>query len=301
MNLRHAAEYAGYRAGSATLRSLPLGFAQRLAAGAARALFDRGGKRIDWVLTNLRLAFPDLPDSELRQIGRESYVHFGWNVVDFARSELWSRDEIRAHVSFEGVHHLETALKAGRGAIALSLHLGNFELGNLALPLVGVPVVAVGRPMANRLLYAQVVRQRSRTGTPVIDRRHAARSILRALRDGSTVGILNDQYSRRTRGVFVPLFGIRCSTSAGAATIALRSRAPIVPMHIFRDAPDHHRFCIDAPLELPRSGDRTADILETTARMNRALERSIRAHPEQYMWGHRRFRHSPDLPNNPYE
>ena len=155
--------------------------------------------------------------------------------------------------------------------------------------------------MANRLLYEKVVRQRSRTGTPVIDRRHAARPILRALREGSTVLILNDQYSRRSRGVFVPLFGIRCSTSAGAATLALRSRAPVVPMHIFRDAPDHHRVCIDRPLELPNTGDRTADIVETTARMNRALERYIRAHPEQYMWGHRRFRHSPDLPNNPYE
>jgi KDO2-lipid IV(A) lauroyltransferase len=155
--------------------------------------------------------------------------------------------------------------------------------------------------MANSLLYARVLRQRSRTGNLVIDRRKAARAILRALRSGCTVGILNDQYSRRTRGVFVPLFGLRCSTSAGPATIALRAEAPVVPMYVIRDGPDHHRLVVQPPLELPRTGDRSRDILEATARMNGALEPIIRAHPEQYMWGHRRFRYSPDLEGNPYE
>jgi KDO2-lipid IV(A) lauroyltransferase len=267
----------------------------------AGAAFDYGGKRTGWALTNLRLAFPDHSASDLRRIGRASYVHFAWNLIDFTRAERWSEEQILSRVSVHGFDHLEEALKAGRGAMALSLHLGNFELGNLAMPLLGGQFAAVGRPMGNSLLYSRVLRQRSRTGNWVIDRRNAARAILRALHSGRTVGILNDQYSRRTRGLFVPLFGLRCSTSAGPATLALRARAPVLPMYVLRDAPDHHRVFVEPPLDLQPTGDRRRDVFEATAHMNRALERIIRTHPEQYMWGHRRFRHSPDLKENLYD
>jgi KDO2-lipid IV(A) lauroyltransferase len=297
---RSAIEWVGYRLGAATLGAIPLSLSQGSAARVAGTRFDRGGKRVAWALTNLRLAFPDLPGSELRRIGRASDIHLAWNMLDFARAERWTDDEIRARVRFEGLEHMEKALEPGRGAIGLTLHLGNFELLNLAAPLVGLRAAVVARPMANRFLYRHVVRNRARTGNLVIDRRRAALSILEALRSGLAVGILNDQYSRRARAVFVPLFGLRCSTSAGAAALALRAGAPVLPAYVFRDGPDHHRVRVEPPLEPPRVGDRQQEIVEYSARMNAALERIIRAHPEQYMWAHRRFRHSPDLTGNPY-
>jgi KDO2-lipid IV(A) lauroyltransferase len=297
---RFAIEWVGYRLGAATLGSIPLSLSQGIAARVGGMMFDRGGKRVRWALTNLRFAFPDLSDSELRRIGRSSYIHLAWNALDFARAERWTDDEIRSRVQFEGLEHMEKALEAGRGALGLTLHLGNFELLNLAAPLFGLRAAVVARPMANRRLYEHVVRNRSRTGNVIIDRWGAAGAILQALRSGLAVGILNDQYMRRSRGVFVPLFGRRCSTSVGPAALALRAGAPVLPAYVFRDGPDHHRARIEPPLEPPHTRDRERDIVEYSARMNAALERIIRAHPEQYMWAHRRFRHSPDLEGNPY-
>ena len=59
-------------------------------------------------------------------------------------------------------------------------------------------------------------------------------------------------------------------------------------------------ICILPALRIPTSGDRTRDIEEATAHHNSVLEKLIRARPEEWMWGHRRFRHSPDLPAEPY-
>jgi KDO2-lipid IV(A) lauroyltransferase len=300
MSPRHALEYVAYRAGSVLLRLLPLQTARRFAALVAGAIFDRGGKRVRWTLTNLRIALPDHPESELRRIGRESYVNFALNVVDFVFAQRWTEDEIRERVRFEGLEHVHDALAKGHGAIAVSLHLGNFELGTTAAPLYGLPVAVVGRPMGNALLYREVLRGRTRTGATVIDRRRAARSILRALRDGRLVAILNDQYMRRSRAVFVPLFGRRCSTSAGAATLALRASAPILPLHMRRVGPDSHVVRFGPPLEFHPSGDRSKDIVELTALTNAAIESFIRSYPEQWLWGHRRFRHSPDLEGDLY-
>jgi KDO2-lipid IV(A) lauroyltransferase len=288
-------EYGAFVAGSALVRALPARYVHRFVAAGARRLFDAGGKRARWTLANLELAFPDKSEAERHHIGRESYAHFAMNAIDTARAQAWSADELRSHVSIAGLEHVHAALAAGNGAFILSLHLGNFELGVQAVALDGLDALIVGRPMRNALLYREIERSRTRHGGELVARKQVAPAILRALRKGRPVFILNDQYSRRSRGVFVPLFGARCSTSAGVATLALRTGAAVVPAFATRDAPDHHRVEFLPALEFEPTGDRVRDIEEVSAASNRALEQLIRRHPEQWMWGHRRFRHSPDV------
>ena len=100
--------------------------------------------------------------------------------------------------------------------------------------------------------------------------------------------------------MFVPFFGVRASTSPGPALIALRAGVRVIPAACFRIGPDRHRMVIRPPLPLPETGDRAKDVELLTARANEALEAFVRAHPEQWMWSHRRFRHSPDLARDPY-
>ncbi len=300
MSLRHAVELAGVEMLVRSARCLPFEPARSLAASLAGRMFDRGGRRADFALKNLRVAYPELDEEQRRRIARESYVHAAWNLLDWARATAWDDDDILARVEFRGLEHVHEALSKGRGALGLALHLGAFELAVKAVPLAGVPLSAVGRPMANQRLYERVIAERSRTGAEPIDRRRAAPQMLRALRANRVVAVLNDQYSRRTRGVFVPFFGARCSTSAGVATLALRADAPVITIHTWRDAPDHHQVVFGPAVETPRSGDRSADIEAATARYNEVLEQIIRTHPEQWVWAHRRFRHSPDLPDLHY-
>ncbi len=300
MTLRQVIEFQLFRLSGSLLRVLPLPTAQRLGAAVARRIFDRGDERVGYALVNLRIAFPELTEEERRQIGRESYVHFAWNVIDHVRAERWSDDEVRKHIRIDGLEHLDAALEQGKGALLLVPHMGNFELGSMGMALVDGQIAWVARPMRNPLIWRQVSRQRTRTGGELIQKRQAAPRILRALRRGRAVGILNDQYTRGTRGVFVPFFGVRCSTTAGVAMIALRTGAPVLPAYMWRDAPDHHTAKILPPLEIVPSGDRERDIEEATAAYNRAYEEAIRRHPEQYMWATRRYRRSPDLPPAPY-
>jgi KDO2-lipid IV(A) lauroyltransferase len=293
-------EAAGLALGSALAARLPLASAQALLAAGARRAFTRGSQRQGWTMTNLRIAFPDAPEESLRAIGAESYVHTAWNAYDLLRAERWDAAQFVRRFDFRGLEHVEQALAAGRGAFLLTPHLGNFDLAGRALCARGFQLSAVARIPRNPYLRRRLSKQRERLGIEPIDHRRALAAIMRALRQGRLVGILLDQYSRRTQGVFVPLFGKRCSTSAGLALLALRSGAPIVHGYVVRDAPDHHLVTLDPPIDAPSSGDRQADVTELTARCNRAMEAAIRKHPEQWMWAHRRFRHSPDLPDDLY-
>ncbi len=300
MKPRQLLEFQALRLSSSLIRGLPLAMAQRLGAAAARRIFDRGGERVGYALFNLGIAFPEQSQEARHEIGRQSYVHFAWNLIDNARSQRWSNEEIPKHIRFDGLEHLRAALEEGRGALLLGPHMGNFELGAMALPLFGFEVAGVARPMRNPLIWRQVSQQRTRTGGALIQQRQAAPQILRALRQGRVVVLLNDQYVRGTREVFVPFFGVRCSTAVGVALFALRARAPVLPAYVVRDAPDHHICTICPPLDVPRSGDSRHDIEAATSIHTRAYEEIIRRHPEQYIWATRRYRRSPDLPMEPY-
>ncbi len=293
-------EYYLFRACAALVQRVPLAIAQRIAAAAARWMFDRGGRRARYARINLRLCFPELPETERERIGRESFVHTAWNAIDFMRTARFTDEELRQRVEIKGMEHYEAALRWGHGVLLLSLHFGSFELGAVASPLLGLRATWMGRPMGNPHLYAYLERQRVRTGGGLIGKRNVIPTILRELRAGRAVGILNDQHARRSRSVLVPFFGLRTSTSAGIATIALRSRTPVLPMYISRDGPDHHTVTLLAPIEAKYSGDLKRDIANATASYNRAYEQIIRGHPEQYWWITRRFRHCPDLEGNPY-
>ena len=298
---RELAEYAAFRSAMAALRALPLARAQGIGAAAARRIFDLGGKRVAYVLANLRIAFPERSEAERREIGRESYVQFAWNLIDVARSARWGPEDLISRVEIEGREHIDAACAKGHGAIGLTLHLGSFEMVMRFAPAIGLPITVIGRPLANRLLRRDMHAQRTSTGAELLQHRNVAPQMLRALRNGRIVVALNDQYKRRSQGVFVPFFGVRVSTSPGPAMIALRAGSPILPAAFVRIGPDRHRMVVRPPLELPESGDRRKDAELLTARGNAALEAFVREHPEQWMWSHRRFRYSPDLPEDPYE
>lgn len=300
MRLRFSLEYAGTRLGVALARRVPVARAQALSGGVARRLFDRGGERARFTLANLRVAFPGASEAELCALGRESWAHLAWNALDVLRSEAWSGPELRSRVAFRGLEHLDRALAGEKGVFLLSAHLGNFDLAGRALAERGYAVFAVTRIQRNPWIWRRIVAERERFGACAIDHRRALGPILRALRARGVIAIFNDQYSRRSQGIFVPFFGVRASTSAGLATLALRTGAPLLPSFALRDAADHHTVSIEPPLEPPAAEDRDAAIAELTARCNAAIEAAIRKHPEQYMWAPRRFRHSPDLPGDLY-
>ena len=300
LTARQWLEYGFVRLAMTLLKLMPGSWARGLAATAARALYRLGGKRVGYVETNLRFAFPDLGAAQRSRIGRESYVNLAWNAVDVARAEFWTGPELLERVELVGLEHVEAALARGHGILAFPPHLGSFEIGLRAAAAAGLPVTVVGRPLRNPKVRARVNRTRTSTGAELIEHRNVAPRMLRALRSGRLVVAMIDQYATRSRGIMVPLFGLRCSTSPGPATLALRSGAALMPAYALRLGPERHRITFLPPLELERTGDQGKDVERGTAACNAALEAIIRRHPGQWMWSHRRFRHSPDLSEESY-
>jgi KDO2-lipid IV(A) lauroyltransferase len=114
------------------------------------------------------------------------------------------------------------------------------------------------------------------------------------LKDGDLIGIPYDQNAKRSEAVFVPFFGEPAATAGAVTRLAMISGASVVPVFLVRQ-PDrrHHRIVIREAIALQRTGDTDADVLENSRRFVQAVEDMVRAHPEQFLWTHRRYRTRP--------
>lgn len=301
--LRWRVEFLLARAAMGVVGLLPEGLALRLGAGLGRLAARALPRRRQQVEVNLRLAFPDWDEGKRRCFVGDNLAELGRCAAEWARLPGLSREALLQRVEFVGVEHFERALAKGNGVLAVTAHYGSWELLPAAMRarMPEAELHVVGRKLRNPFLYRRIVRRRTLGGGEVLPQ--DARAILRALRRGAAIGILADQYAPQRRGgVLAPFFGLRAWTTAGPATLSLRTGAPLLPVCVRRLQGSRHRVEFFPALEIEPRADRAQAIAEGTARMNAALESFIRAHPEPWLWSHRRFRRSPDLGVvDPYE
>ena len=125
------------------------------------------------------------------------------------------------------MEHVKAGLEKGKGLAIVTGHLGNWELGAVAMAAAGVPISVVARPLDNPLLDETLNRIRRAGGSEVLSKRNALRAIREVLARNRAIAILIDQDARE-HGVFVDFFGKSASTIPSIAAIALRTGAPMV-------------------------------------------------------------------------
>ena len=161
--------------------------------------------------------------------------------------------------------------------------------------LIGYPMVAIARTQKHPRSDEYLNSLRVSTGCQVIRKGMPTREILRALKKGKIVGILSDQDGGKT-GTFVRFFNRLSSTPSGAAVFSLRTGALIFPVFNFR-SPEriNHRVEVEGPLAMPDASMPAEEaermILQQFADL---LESKIRKSPDQWLWGHRRWKSTPD-------
>jgi len=226
-----------------------------------------------------------------------SFENMGRSIAEFALLAKLGPEALRERVRIEGLEHLEAARSASKsgGVIAITGHFGSWELLAAGMAAHGFPFVAVQKPRESPLLDAIIERYRRLGGAEFLARGDAARAILKALREGKAVAILHDLDASRDEGVFVPFFGRLASTHAGPVRIALRTRAPVLPIFLHRiGSSSTHVARFQPPVALERpAGDVDGAIRENARRVSAAIEAEIRRAPDHWSWIHRRWKTQP--------
>jgi KDO2-lipid IV(A) lauroyltransferase len=280
------------------LESLPEPRALGLAAGLCRAWAKLGGPRTQVARVNLRIAFPTWSEAEREAVLVRSFENIGRSMAEFARLGRLGPEALRERVRIEGIEHVEAARAQSKtgGILAITGHFGSWELLAAAMAAHGFPFVAVQKPRESPLLDAIVERYRRAGGAEFLARGNAALSVMRSLAEGKAVAILYDQDAPKDEGVFVPFFGRLACTRDGPVKIALRARAPVLPVFLHRVGESStHVAHFRPPIPMLRGQGVPLEeaIRENARRMTAAIEEEIRRAPDHWSWVHRRWKTQP--------
>lgn len=259
---------------------------------------NRTGRR------NLQLAFPEKSEADRGQLLRGSFENLGRLLGEFSQLPHATPEALRSLIEYDqvGLSHLREAEKNGRGIIFLTGHVGSWELLSFGWSALEYPISFLVRPIDNPRVEEMIEKIRTRFGNRAIDKKSAARESLRVLREGGTLGILSDLNSQPHEGVFVPFFGKLACTTAGIATLALKTDAVVIPTcAVWDKQKQRYFFHGDPPVELVRTGDHRKDVELNTARFAAAMERMVRLYPEQWLWIHKRWKTRPEGEQEFYE
>jgi KDO2-lipid IV(A) lauroyltransferase len=287
-------EYAAVWVIVKTLGALPRGIARSFAASVTSLLFSLQPELQKTTKFNLRLAFPDWTDGQRKDATRKMVRNLGWMAAEFARFPRLTKENVDQVVILEGHENFLEGQRRGKGVLYLTGHVGAWELSSFAHALYGYSLHYMARPLDNKRLDALVNQYRCSSGNHPIFKNESARVMLKILKDSGTIGILADQNTMPEEGVFVDFFGKSACTTTGIARVALHTGAAVVPGYAYWDETIHkYRLRFEPPVELIRTGDSERDVFENTQRFAKVIEETIRKHPDQWVWIHKRWKTRP--------
>lgn len=286
--LRQIVEAAFVIGGYRALGLLPMRVASDL--GGAVARFVGPKLRVSArARANLRRFLPELGEAGIERTVREMWDNLGRTAAEYPHLTRMTVFEPGADIDVAGVEHVDAAKRAGKPIIFFAAHLANWELAGLAAARHGTPVHLVYREANNRHVETLFREGRGAFAAGLIPKgASGARLAMQALKAGKHLGMLLDQ--KMNDGIAVPFFGVEAMTAPALAILAQRFDCAVLPVHVERvtDGP-RFRVTVEAPLPVPRGGDKAADARALMAAVNARMEEWIRARPGQWLWLHRRW------------
>ena len=267
----------------ASLRLVP--YKQRVALGGAffQYVVSPVSNNKARILENIDHVVP-----ELDPVARASLIGGVPNNMGRTLTELFFPDGFlkvidNCPLKGDGYQAFKTARAHGQPVILAAAHIGNYDAIRGKLVLEGHSICSLYKPMKNSYFDRQYVDTISRIGFPLFPNdANGMSQMIKALRRGKTIAIMMDQ--AMSTGVKIPFMGRMCNTPVSAAKMALKHNALLIPCFAHRnDDGITHTGVMEAPID-------HTDPITMTRQLNDLLEKHVRAHMDQWLWTHRRWK-----------
>lgn len=286
--------YVAVRVVFCVIQALPRPLCQRAARRLARLLARHVRIRRGVVRENLRIAFPEWPESRAESTIEAMWEHFLLMVVEIAHAgRVIQKTTWRRYLRIADMERMVRLLWSDRPKVILSGHYGNFELAAYLFGVFGFRIYSVARELDNPLLDAFVTRFRESRGQRILPKKGSAPDVSLALEANGAIGLLGDQ-AAGPKACWVEFFGRPASVHKAIGLFAVSSGAPIMVCSATRGRGlFDYDLRIEGTADPALGGPETAGLGEVSQWYTSLLERSIRRAPEQYWWVHRRWRGQP--------
>lgn len=278
--------YSFIRVITLPLRWMPYSWIHRLAKPIGRIAFYTLTKYRKTTLSNLALAKSlALNNEEVIEIAKQSFENLVINCLEYAK--LGVDRNISSMVQWENIQTAEELHAKGKGIIFFCAHQANWEV----LFLYGttrMKGVAIGKETKNKRLYRWILSIRQKHGGKIIPVKNALREGLKALKQGSFLGIVGDQ-GMPASGFTSPFLGRPAWTSTAPALLAYKTNCPIIFTQIKRVNGTYQMLNSD-PIWPDLNKPLEHEIVHMMDKTLTLLQASIKQNPSQWLWQHNRWK-----------
>lgn len=270
-----------------TFPFLPRWLGSHISGLIGSACFYLLGRARRITLANLKVVYGDkLPEARIKAMARRCFANFGKFAFDVIKVQDKGFDFLKRITTVIGKENLDRALSQRKGVIALTGHVGNWELLAAYFSMQGYTVNVVASPLRDPRLNRLVTNMRKQVGLRVVDRSKGLLEAVRCLRRGEILGVLIDQ-DTSVESVFVNFMGIPAKTAIGPVRLAKQTGAKIVPLAMLMGDDGNYRIEIKEPIELDGED---VSIEASVERCSKEIEDFIRRAPAQWVWMHKRWK-----------
>ncbi len=239
-------------------------------------------------IENLSLAFGNsLSEKQKNLLARKSFQNASLSMMELFIVKK-TREEISNRVKFFGLEHWEEAFSRGKGVVLITAHLGSWEYLSFLSYFAKHPVSVIVKEVKNSALN-EVINEKRRVMNvdPISKNGPAVRAMFRELKSNHCMAILIDQWAG-DEGIESVFFGKKTSTTSIPAKLAKKTGCAIISGRCLRSGVGQYEIHVDPPVEYDLNDPNWESVI--TENINRRLEQQILENPNQWIWGHRRWK-----------
>ncbi|OIO38061.1 MAG: hypothetical protein AUJ72_03265 [Candidatus Omnitrophica bacterium CG1_02_46_14] len=246
-------------------------------------------KRRNIAFANLSIVYKDtLSADQKRNIVKKCFENGCLSILELFLIKKIKKNASR-RFTLTGKKHFEAAFARGKGVIFVASHLGSWEYIGFAGFLNKVAHAVIVKKIKNTYLNDMIDGLRRQIDTLPIPKINAIRQTLTELRQNHGVAVLIDQWGG-TDGIWGDFFGVPTSTTSLPVRLAKLTGGALIPIYCLRNNSGEYEIQVLPEVSLLDVPDWESS---TTNRLNRILESQILKYPEQWSWGHRRWKIKP--------
>ncbi len=254
-------------------------------------LYHIAGYRLKVVRHNLRLAFPEKSEDELKRIEKKFYRHLADLFVETVKFFTFGKKQVKKHLIVENPEHINNYFHQGQNIILSGAHLGNWEIGPLASPLYFLhQFIILYKPLKNKYIDREIKRLRSKFGSKMLSIHLTARGFQYGDKPYCIVMIGDQNPSNPQKAIWVNFFGQPTATLHGIELYAKRYKLPVLFYDIRKVKRSVYKIRIETLIEDPAQQPKGY----ITFRYMQRVEQAIREKPHIWLWSHRRWKHQYD-------
>lgn len=242
------------------------------------------------VENNIRMAFPEKKEEEIKKIAKKFFLHFTDLIMESIKTFSISKKEIQKRYTYKNLDLVHDLIKQGKSIILTGAHQANWEWSFYMPSLITVPMFGAYTKLANDYFNEKIIKSRTKFGGKGFKSSHVIKGLQKNYNENiqAVYLLLSDQSPQISRTQYWrSFFNINVPVHNGPEMLAKRFDYAVVNYVTKKTK----RGYFEASFELITDSPKDFGKNEITDRYFEITERNIREQPEFYLWSHKRFKH----------